>query len=345
MEKLRELDVGFIERLEDREFIKWMIEKLRNEELDLLLYSTNSSKNYKSQAKLHTQFLQNKILLKPIRTKLRTMKILPPFDFIFDNKEKFKSDDDVSKGDLLNIAEENNADDRQTALMLFLQNHYEGALELYEKYSEVKEEVLEELPKEVEKKQASETKADTLSPKKEKKLQQKIDTLMKEKEELISQVQQLKKELREKNTEHQKEMNLLSQELALEKSNVAKSEEEIVRLLKQLENERTTHKELKQKVKVEPKPLQKEKIKMAMVGNPRNKSILSNRYFDIDIYELEDVEKLCRGIERYDQVLFLSWAIDEVQYEEQIPEDIRKEIKRISNFKGLRELMEELSNE
>lgn len=344
MKKTKELDDGLIDRLEDKEFVRWMIEKLNNKQLDLLLYSTSMSKKYNSQEKLPTQFLQNKLLIKTIRTKLWKMKILPPLGFIVDNRSKLSKE--PTKEDLLELAEEHNADDRQKALILFLQNHYEEALDLYDnRHVEDKPSPKKEKPKkENVEQQLSQNKAEVLSPKQEKKLQQKIDTLLREKDELINQVQQLKKELKEKNTEHQKEINQLSQEIAAEKSSAKKIQEELSRIKSKIEKEKAVDRELSKIDKEEEKqePLPKAKKKLAIIGNPKNSKVLKDNRYEIDLFELDNIEKLIQNIDIYEHKLFLSYVIDEVLYEEKVSKEIRKKIKRLTNFKELKDVLEEL---
>lgn len=347
MKDAKELDDALIERLEDKEFVKWMIEKLNNKQLDLLLFSTSMDKKYKAQDKLPNQFLQNKLLLKNIRTKLWKMKILPPLAIIVDNREMLGKE--PAKEDLLELAEEHNVDDRQKALMLFLQNHYEEALDLYDNryVGDGKSLKKKEKPKkEKVEQQLSQHKEETLSPKQEKKLQQKIDTLMKEKEDLINQVQQLKKELKEKNTEHQKEINQLSQDLATEKSSAKKLENELAQLHKKIESERAVEKELskveKEKEREKQESVPTEKKKLAIIGNPKNNKVLKDNRFDIDLFELDNIEKLIQSIDLYEHKLFLSYVIDEVLYEEKVSQVIREKIITITNFKELKDVMGEL---
>ncbi|MCG7344792.1 hypothetical protein MHZ92_11655 [Sporosarcina sp. ACRSL] len=344
MKDAKELDDALIERLEDKEFVKWMIEKLNNKQLDLLLYSTSMSKKYNSQEKLPTQFLQNKLLIKTIRTKLWKMKIIPPLGFIVDNREKLGKE--PTKEDLLELAEEHNVDDRQKALMLFLQNHYEEALDLYDnRHADDEKSPKKEKPKkEKVEQEPSQPKAETLSPKQEKKLQQKIDTLQKEKEDLINQVQQLKKELKEKNTEHQKEINQLTQDLAAEKASSKKLEEELAQLHKKFESEKAVEREQgnaeKEIEKQESVP--KEKKKLAIIGNPKNNKVLRDDRFDIDLFELDNIEELIQSIDLYEHKLFLSYVIDEVLYEEKVSQENREKILTITNFKQLKDVMREL---
>lgn len=341
LNELIELSKEQVEKLEDRDFLKWMIEELSNEELAMLLFITKTEENVKSLIKLPTPFLQNKVLAKTVRAKLRSMELIPPFPFYID---AFKEGKLTSKEEIITFAEENDCDNRKTALILYLQNHYDESLQYYEKKHE--EPVQKKIKKEETVKEEVEEKPGT-SIKIENKLQLKIEKLTKEKDELIARNNKLKNELKEKNTEFLKELNQVRQALANEKKITTDYEEQLksfkleVQKL-QMENEKLQKENETAVETISSTPRVKEKV--AMIGNPKNSRILENEKFYISIFELEELPDLIREADQYAYIFYLSYIMDEAIYEETVPETIRKDIKRIETFMQLKEVMGEISH-
>ncbi len=334
-----ELESAMNTRLEDKDFFEWMIDKLNRDQLALLLFASNIKQNANAISKLHKGFIRNKLLLKQTRVKLKNQKILPPFPFLVG-----RAHEEFTKEELLTIAKDNDCKKSEIALLLFLQNHYSEALKLYDDYMTVNT----VLDPDKNSKEAvvifKESVDEGMQPKIQKKLQQKIVILTQEKEELMEQLRKLKNDNKEKNRQHQKELNELKQELALEKNRASHFEEELKHTHILLEKEKDKHTKLIQLSEKEDSSKKMVK-KVALIGDPKNSSIIVKEMFTVVVYELDTIGDFLAVSETYDYIFYLSYTIDDVIYEEAIPADVRQRITRIDNFATLKKLMGALRHE
>ncbi|MEK3937178.1 hypothetical protein MKY41_17875 [Sporosarcina sp. FSL W7-1349] len=343
MSELLEIDQEQVERLEDRDFIKWMIEELSSEELAMLLFVTKTEKNVKKLVKLPIPFLQNKVLAKAVRSKLRSMELIPPFPFYI---EKMGEKEIESKDEIMEVVQEENCDARKAALIFYLQNHYEEAWEYYETRDEEETAAKEADVVEKESEPEKPSEKQVVSAKIENKLQSKIEKLTIEKEELIARNNQLKQEVKEKNTEYIKDLNQARQALAEEKKLVTELEEQLTKFKSDIEKLRAENAALRvensnavEQANLPPRA----KEKLAMIGHPKNSRILENEAFHITVFELDELQNFIEEADQYAYIFYLSYVIDEVVYEEMVPETIRENIKRIESFMQLKKVMGEIT--
>lgn len=329
MQEYSELEKEIQRQLEDKDFIKWLVEDLDRRQQGALLLACGHKISSKAMQRFPTQYMVNQLVLS--RRKLVQDKILPPFPFILTYKEE-----ELTAEKILEIAKEYECDSKGIALMLLLQNHYEASLEQYnqrkdEKVTDVKQDV---------KTEKIEQSAGILSPKIEKRLQEKIRILTKEKEELLTQVKSLKEEVKQKNLTHQNEINELKRNLAEEITAKKQYEENYSTLEIELEKEKVEKNHLAAEnlmleTKIETE-MMKHKKKIAFIGDPMNASILAMKEVIIDVYDIDDIDALIENWTIYDHLFYLTYTIDEMFYEEIVPKYIQQKIEPIENFMMLK---------
>lgn len=329
--KYMEVEKELRARLEDKEFIKWVIEDLERWQLGLILLACEIKMPPRSIEKLHRRFLLNKIIT--ARKKLIQIKMLPPYPFILEGKERELSEEKIFK-----VAKEHDLGEKGIALMLFLQNHYEAALKVYDERGKNKEIQVKEVD-------ASKEKVEILSPKIERKLQEKIKNLTNVKLELTNQLVTIKEELKQKNKDYQIEINQLKQQIAENKKTAESFIEDYKQLEAALEKEMSEKSHLSAKILVletMKKELPKKEKRIAFIGNPMNHAIVENAEYEIDVYELDDIESFIAQWTSYNLIFYLAYTIDKMVYEEAVPLSIRENIEHVENFMRLKEKVGEL---
>lgn len=322
------LEKDTLNRLEDREFIKWLIEDLDRHQLGVLLFSCDIKLPNTSIEKLPIPFIHNKLI--GARKKLVQAKALPPFPFIsVDGEEEF------TEKKIIELAEKEKCTLKETALMLFLQHHFKATLRKYDHRDD-------EQPDEGELEKERPKVKEEASKKIEKILKKKIKNLTKDKEIYLEQVHLLKEELKQKNLLHQKKINELKRKLAEEVSENARLREKKSHLKDEIEKETAEKKQLSAQILVLETKMAEQQKRIALIGNPMNTSILTKGNYEVDIYEIEEVDRLIETWLTYDDLFYLTYTIDEMIYKETVPEHIRNKVRHIENFKKLKETMEEL---
>lgn len=331
MSQLIELELDMLDQVEERAFIEWMIESLEREQLAALLLAINIKLPGTAIEKLHQGFIRNKLLQSSARKKLKRKAILPPFPFMVKVKNE-----QLTKEELIALAQENHCSESQIALILYLQNYDEAAL-IY--YDHREQQILEE--KEIgNKEDAAQQVTEKLPPKIGKRLQQRITTLTKEKEELNKQVAALKEELKERNRTSQNELNQLKQEIAeatVETTRLTVENEQFQIALTEAKKQEQKHVEVSTL-----KAIPTKSLKVAFIGNPLNVSIVSMDNIQVDIYETDTIEDFINTWTAYDRIFYLSYTFDEVTYGNVVPENIREKIISVENFIKLKRMMGEL---
>lgn len=343
------IDYLLLERLIERDYIKWMIDELDQENLSLLLLGIGIESRINNVKKINKQFLRNKLLLKPARIKLRDKKLRIPI--IFEIKEE-----DLTIEKINEITEELSCSNSIKALIFFMQNFYEESISIYDTREvkvevEVEEEVgVEEDTKNIkilenteDKKIIGETE---LKPKVEKRLQQKILNLDNENKKLQLHIQKITDETKEKISKRQSEINDIKHQLAEEKKKVVDAK----KINDELERENKKllvlmEKKLNEVIKKEPntpKIPSKNKKRIAMLGNPKNNKVLNMDEFDIDIYEASTIENFKEKVNNYHFIFLLQYRFDENIIDLTIPKSIANRIKRIENFQQLTKKLEAL---
>lgn len=323
-------------QLEEKDFIKWLVEDLDRLQQGALLLACGKKISGKAMKSFPAQYIINQLML--VRKKMVLEVILPPFPFILPYKEE-----ELTAEKLIEIAKENECNQKETALMLLLQNHYEDALKQYNKRTDEKQiETVEETTEEV-----IELPAEDVSPKIEKKLRERIQTLTREKEELLEQVKNIKEELKQRNLTTQSEINELQRNLAEETTKRTSLEEDYVKLQEDLLKEKAAKNHLAaEKLVLETKVetvLEKHKKKVALIGDPMNASLLAMKEIEINIYDIEEMDAFVESWNTYDYLFYLTYTIDEMIYEEAMPENLQGKIEHIDNFMMLKRKMGEIA--
>lgn len=404
MSKTVILEKQLLDLYQERSFIEWMIKNLNGQQMSLLLVSCGIQINLSKSKNLHIAFLRNKLLIKPTRVKLVEIRIIPPFPYLLkaEGEESIWTEDQI-----LEVADSNNIDDNDLALSLFLQNHHEAAMQLYEK-NKLEEQLrtedkdsnpsttvihedstknqdngnwtkddvnfnknmrkLDEVNELEEQKRTGnppvvsvaegnilqENDIRTAGEDKNlnkilKKLEQKIEVLITEKSTLLEDARNMKNETKETFRQQQKEIELLKQELA-EKNKIINNNYMDTSALKiALESSLSSNELLKLKIKKleprEPEMFAIEKKKVALLGNPKNHSVVTRKYLDIDVFALDTIQDYLIFKDAYDYVFYLSYTLDKVVFEKHIPLEDRQRIVQIENFLSLKKKMEELDHE
>lgn len=286
-------------------------------------------------------FLKNKLTHKASRIKLRDKVVYPPFDWVFEFDKK-----DVSKETLLQKATEANAPSSELACAFYLQNHFEEAFDLYMKrYSEGETGIEQAISHDQVKVrdtdftvvQESEVQE---SPKKIKKLTQKITNLTKEKEQLIKQVQNLQGDLKEKLAQKQEEINKLYSDLSIERK-------ERETALKEIDFLKEENDQLKMKGKITesmPKKTSEKIQKVAFVGHPKNKGILKSDVLDIEVIESSGLKTFIARADQFAYIYLLTWRFPEEEFAALVPADIKKRTTNIESFIELKKELEGISH-
>lgn len=334
-EQRKKLENEYIEK----EFIGWMLEELDQQQLGVLYVAAGMEENLHKACKLPKKFLVNNLLLKNRRVRLAEKRIVPIAYFLLEEINGKKEWTDI---DIIEKGEQKKADVKEIALSLFLQNYYAAAYALYEhsKKDGDSKEIEKEIEKEKEKKADEkehagfERKTSKKQQKAARKLELKAETLALEKGELQSQVRALKAEIKQLQQEKAKETADLRQQLGKSEARAQKLEEQVVQLQKAAEE--------KKEEPVIGEPV--EKVKIALLGNPKNSKILRSDELQIDVFEAEEIERLVEKITQYKRVFYVRYAIDQVLIERSMPEEIRKQMIPVENFLELRRRLGGLSN-
>ena len=323
------LEKDTLNRLEDREFIRWLIEDLDRWQLGVLLLPCDIKLPHTSIEKFPIQFLHNKLI--GARKKFIQVKTVPPFPFISVDEA-----DEFTEKKIIKMAKDEKCNLKETALMFFLQNHYQAALKVYDERNMEQNNEKQEVKKETSKEQ------EDVSPRIEKSLKKKINNLTKEKIELQEQVQQLREELKQRNLTNQKDVNALKRQLADEVNQKEQMNTVNLEMKNELEKEKAEKNHLAAQILVLETKMEKEQKRIALIGNPMNTSILTKKNCQIDIYELEEIDHLIEKWSTYDHLFYLTYTIDEMMYKEVVPDHMQKSIQHIENFRKLKETMGEL---
>ncbi|MFJ5770788.1 hypothetical protein [Psychrobacillus sp. NPDC093180] len=331
-----------LEQMVDKPFIEWMIEDLNPDQLSVLLFSVGVEKTIRRGTKLPKIFLINKLLAKAARVKLRDRMSVPPFNWSMELEMK-----DLSKDDIFEKAEIDNAPTKELALALYLQNHFEEAMELYEQSEEIPKNINDTTDKKTEIKeteqQRNEEKNNELTTRKEKRFNQKITKLINENSQTQKQLVELKKEMKEKLSSKQQEIFLLNKRLTQEEQEKAQIIKEIDFLKNENDRlkEEAKKKEDKKTISAEPKSKMK---KIAFLGNPKNKGILKNEQFQIEIFELEELSIVIDRVNDFEHIYLLTWRFLESEFENNATKEIKNKTVKIEAFPNLKQELEDLSN-
>lgn len=319
----------------EKEFIRWMLEELDQQQLGVLYAAAGMEENLHKACRLPKKFLLNNLLLKNRRVRLAEKRIVPIAYFLLEEingKKEWTDTEIIEKG------EQKEADVKEIALSLFLQNYYAAAYALYEhsKKDGNSKEIEKEKGKKADEKEYAgfERKTSRKQQKAARKLELKAETLALEKGELQSQVRALKAEIKQLQQEKAKETADLRQQLGKSEARAQKFEEQVAQMQKAEEEKK------EEPVIVDPV----EKVKIALLGNPKNSKILRSDELQIDVFEAEEIERLVEKITQYKRVFYVSYAIDQVLIERSMPEEIRKQMIPVENFLELRRRLGGLSN-
>lgn len=409
MSKIVILEKQLLNLYQERSFIDWMIGNLNGQQMSELLVSCGIQMNLSTSKNLHLEFLRNKLLIKPTRTKLVEKRIIPPFDYLLDIKKEGKI---WTKEEILEAAKLHDIEDKDLALSLFLQNYHEEAMQLYEKQKMkevekqwsteetavdsstedlaeetelsrrdkqwIKEDedfntVLKKLEEMIELKEQKKIGRASVEPIVEetepqesdeqptgedknlnkilKKLEQRVEILIIEKSTLLEEARNMKIETRETNRQQQKEIESLKQELAEKNKIISNHKMDTSALKIALESSLSSNELLKLKMNKplpsEPKKIETdiEKKRVALLGNPKNNSVVTRTYLNVDVFTPDTIQDYLNFQEDYDYVFYLSYTLDRVVFEKFVPQEDRQKIVQLENFLSLKKKMEELDHE
>lgn len=339
-----EIDPELVERLLDTNYLKWMIKNLEQYQLGILIAACEQKVPSKKIASLPVKFLQNRLL--KIKKDFLWVKMIPPYGDLIELRNE---QEEFTEEEIFEIADNHpyEYEPNDIALMLFLQNHFEASLKYYEQHHQSKNGTREVSAKlnqkeHTERPKVSEEKDEkALSPKIEKKLQDRIQTLTNEKKQYMQQLKEVREELKEKNRATTIEMNELNRQLIAEKNERQLMKEKYEQLVKELADEKTEKSHLAAKILHLEEVQKKSRKKIALIGNPMNQTLLNSIKYDIDLFDVDNMKDLIELWTNYEERYFLAYAFDEMVFEALLPSSIREKIKIVETFTQLKREMEE----
>lgn len=337
-----------LEKLVEKEFIEWLIDNLSPDDMLFIIGGIGMEIKRIKGKNPPKLFLKNKLLIKATRVKLRDTEAFPPFKWIMD------IEGDITKEKLIEMANKLGVSKREKALSLFLQNHYEEALEIYETRNgedtaTLLDEKIEASEKEDEKKEI--VQESKVPAKIEKRLTQKISNLAAERDKIQNQLKVLQQELKDKLSLKQNEINrlnglLITEKKATEKA-LADAEIEKERIIKEVNFLKEENDQLKLKsnlISSDKQEIGNKKDKLAFLGDPKNKGILKNNKYDIEVFDHDNFLEILDRAEEFNTVYLLTWRFSMEEFDKQTTKKISNKTTPIASFADLRRKMEELSN-
>lgn len=332
-------------QLAEKLFIEWLIEDLDSTQLFFILKHLEIEVRPIKGKTLPVLFLKNKLLMKTSRTKFRDTELFPPFKWLLDIEDK------LSVEKVLEAAANLDIPIREKALAYFMLNYYKEAYDLFEKRNE---KIVEE-PATEEKTITQETSVELddidftpkSSKKLEKKLSQKIANLENERSQLQNQIKELQIEMNEKMKLKQNEITRLNGLIASEKNEKEKiyadTEQEKEQIIKEIDFLKQENDRMKLKADNKKKATPKSR-KIALLGNPKNQSILKNTSYEIEIFDYQNFPLIGERAEEFAFIFLLTWRFSMEEFEKQATSEINKKTSSLTSFVELKEKLGELTN-
>ncbi|MFC7364189.1 MULTISPECIES: hypothetical protein [Bhargavaea] len=339
------------EKYMEKAYIEWLLSDLGKVQLAGLAFLVDSKKTMSQYEKLPEGFLKNHLLKAKTRKFLRDKKFLLPLSFLVDEPQR-----EWTAEELIEAADEHGVPASAKAAALFSKNFHEEAYLLYEQRDQAPEQQssVTDTP-EAPPSAPAQDQEKSNDKKVEKKLQKKIDNLRQENDALQAEVRKLKEEIKDRTAEWIQQENRLKQETAEEKKQRIQAEEA-------LEAEKAAR-EKAEKMAEEMNALKSElharelsaappesaatsdgdAIRLAFIGDPRNRKLVSQPGLEVDVYNLDTIEQYLEQASSYEKCYYLSYKIDEVEFEMNVPAEYRASIITVENFKQLKDKMGELT--
>lgn len=278
-----------------------------------------------------------------------------PLSFLVDEPQRQWTAEELAEA-----ADEHGVPASAKAAALFSKNFHDEAYLLYEQ----RDQETEQQSKEPEAPKAppsapAQDQEKTNDKKVEKKLQKKIDNLRQENEALQAEVRKLKEEIKDRTAEWIQQENRLKQEAAEEKKRRVQSEESLETEKAAREKAEKTAEAYSEEMNALKSELharelsaappesaatsETDAIRLAFIGDPRNKKLVSQPGLEVDVYNLDTIDRYLEQASSYEKCYYLSYKIDEVEFEMNVPEEYRASIITVENFKQLKDKMGELT--
>ncbi|KZE38922.1 hypothetical protein AV656_08455 [Bhargavaea cecembensis] len=344
------------EKYMEKAYIEWLLSDLGNVQLAGLAVLVDSKKTMKQYEKLPVGFLKNQLLKAKSRKYLRDKKFLLPLSFLVDEPQRQWTAEELAEA-----ADEHGVPVSAKAAALFSKNFHEEAYLLYEQRDEESGQPQPEPDAPDLHKTAQEPAGEKNNDKKvEKKLQKKIDNLKQENDALQAEVRKLKEEMKDRTAEWILTENRLKQEAAEEKKQRIQAEEALETekaAREKAEKTAEAHSEEMNALKSElharelsaaapqesAATSEADEIRLAFIGDPRNRRLVSQPGLEVDVYTLETIDRYLEKASSYEKCYYLSYKIDEVEFEMNVPAEYRETIITVENFKQLKDKMGELT--